>query len=230
MSNCLVTDLKGEASNNALVGIGEMLVHIKATNSEATRQIRFVNSAGYAKVIGGANKIANVSSGTIGTFTNEITIPAGKNNRNIAFAEGEYDIIIGNKYNIASFNLFGAYPSPTTSGRNSTIDVTLDFNDLMYTNYLEEISTYKIKLRSSFDIGRLSYLKDTLSIIKMDNCKGGGVVGDISVFHDFAFSTVEAAYKTINLVNNIGVYGSKSTLPNTISSSKVYLDGTSCTD
>lgn len=102
-NDCLVTKLKGTVNNNNLLRLGEFAIHVIATSSGQDREFTWIaGQAGYVRTLDGSNKIKYISS--TGAFTNYVEIPAGTRNHTIIFDSGEYDIVIGNMYNMRTCN------------------------------------------------------------------------------------------------------------------------------
>lgn len=107
MANCLVTKLKGVVNNNKLLELGEIAIHVKCTSSSPSddhdREFTWISDqVGYVRTLDGSNKIKFISSTE--AFTNYVEIPAETTNHTIIFDVGEYDIVIGNMYNIRTIN------------------------------------------------------------------------------------------------------------------------------
>lgn len=102
-NDCLVTKLKGVVNNNNLLKLGEFIIHVNATSSGKDREFTWVaGQVGYVRTLDGSNKIKFIRSA--GAFTNYVEIPAGTYNHTIIFDSGEYDIAIGNMYNVRTCN------------------------------------------------------------------------------------------------------------------------------
>lgn len=131
-NNCLVSKLKGSVAVPSLLKIGEILVHVKVTTAANTREVTWVSGkVGSVRVLDGSNKICLAADSD---YTNSITIAAGSTGRTIKFAAGEYDIVIGNYYNIFTFNLFS----------DSAILFTIDISDtIQYIEHIKDISLFK---------------------------------------------------------------------------------------
>lgn len=102
-NDCLVTKLKGTVNNNNLLRLGEFAIHVIATSSGQDREFTWIaGQAGYVRTLDGSNKIKFIRSA--GAFTNYVEIPAGTGGHTIIFDSGEYDIVIGNMYNVRTCN------------------------------------------------------------------------------------------------------------------------------
>lgn len=102
-NDCLLTKLKGVVNNNNILRVGEIAIHVIATSSGQDREFTWIEGqAGYVRTLDGSNKIKYISSN--GAFTNYVEIPVGVRNHTVIFDSGEYDIAIGNMYNVRTCN------------------------------------------------------------------------------------------------------------------------------
>ena len=219
----MVHKLNETINNNDLPILGGFIVHVSAPNDAAgeTRELTYRSGiAGKVIVADGSNKIA-LNSGGSPSYTNEITIPANSTGRTIVFAAGEYDIIICNKEDIRSFNFFH---NVSLGGK---VQFSLDLNELIYAPYLYEISIFGITLTKRFDITKLLG-KSTLKTFQLGAGASAQLVNPEYVYGSIEHFSDYTAMTTLRLNGCINVTGSRSTLPQSITS--LDLNGTSCTE
>lgn len=193
-NDCLVTKLKGTVNNNNFLRLGEFIIHVIATSSGQDREFTWIaGQAGYVRTLDGSNKIKFISSA--GAFTNYVEIPAGKGDHTIIFDSGEYDIVIGNMYNIRTCN-------PYAEG------------GLAFSADLNRLAEYSQNL---FEIGAPSNSGKTALYLNLDNFAKNtgtslGIVNNLDG-PGFIIGSIESLADKPNLIrlfvnNSTGVTGS----------------------
>lgn len=164
---CLYKELKGSVNIDNLLKIGEIPVHVKVISAGNTREVTWIaGQVGTIRVLDGSNKICLAADSN---YTNSITIAAGSQGRTFKLDTGEYDIAIGNYYNIKSLNLFS----------DSSMLFAIDINDTIgYITHARDFAFISSNVYG-LDINNINPSADDFNSCLVSNTNMVGVYEDL---------------------------------------------------
>lgn len=122
-NNCLQTTLKSVVQNDNLIKIGEMFLTVKSIDSPTATQsgVRFITGAGAVTLTAPGLYLATSFEGLTSEPKSTITIPANTM-QSIYFANGNYKVILSNKYALVTLESLSAdYAGIVSWGINEVI-------------------------------------------------------------------------------------------------------------
>lgn len=143
MNKCLVTKLHGVVNNSSLLRIGDLPIHVRKSSKAQASQYKLrvlTLKDSNAEIIGDGYFTDETMTANKGK---KVSIPANTTTI-LYFSNGDYDAIISNKYDIKAFSL-------TDDGSSRENFISIDLNDLSFSNNLEEVSLTRSKSRGTVE-------------------------------------------------------------------------------
>lgn len=218
MGKCLVTKLQGNVSGN-LPYLGELRIPVHTVNNitEVTqRRIELATKDPDCKIFTADGSAKLCTSSDLTNPSNSITykdVIGNKNKQEIYCLDGDYDVVITNRYKITKL----------AAWNQKEMVWTLDISKLSYCADLETL-LFEPGFNGSFgDISSLSESTKLKSVIFGVTYGGKNVFGDIGVFSNMK------SINTISFADITGITGKLSSLNNLIFLSDLKINESSIT-